>query len=178
MSFKLTAAHCAGFSRILITPFTLVYITDYEFKKEALLGLVILAIISDILDGYFSRKFNTVSSFGAFLDFTADKIFVCTTLILLSIAGEVPLWITLVIINREFWVMGIRIFSASEGFTIPARIWGKLKTIVIFGAIVALLLNLKLNYGLFLIGVILTLISFVDYTYIVVKHIRESEKTY
>ncbi|KAA3630172.1 MAG: CDP-diacylglycerol--glycerol-3-phosphate 3-phosphatidyltransferase [Bacteroidetes bacterium] len=178
MSFRHTATSYAGFFRILLTPLTFIYLTDHEFKKEALLCLVILTIISKIVDGYFCRKFNEVSNFGAFFDFITDKIFVCTTMIILSITIEVPLWITLVIINREFLVMGIRVFSASEGFIIPARIWGKLKTIVIFAAIVALLLNSQLNYLLFLIGVGLTTISFIDYTFIVVKYIRESAKIF
>ena len=174
----MTPAHCAGLLRIIITPFTFIYLTDYKFKRELLLILVIMAIISDILDGYFSRKHNTVSNFGAFLDFTADKIFVCTTLVLLSSEGEIPLWITLIIINREFWIMGIRIFSENEGFTIPSKIWGKLKTITIFAAILAHLLNFTFDYTLLIIGIVLTIIPLVDYAYITVKYMRNSDKVY
>lgn len=178
MSFRLNAAHSASFSRVLLTPFLLIYLTDYELKNELVLGIVILAALSDMLDGYLARKFNEVTRIGAFIDFTADKIFVNTILIIFSFAGELPLWITLLIINRDFWVMGIRIFSAGEGFNIPSSGWGKGKTVVVFAAIIALLLGLEFNYWLFLIGVILTTISGILYTASFIKIIRDSDKVY
>lgn len=178
MSFRLNAAHSASFSRVLMTPFLLIYLTNYELKSEVVLGIVILAALSDMLDGYLARKFNSVTRIGAFIDFTADKIFVNTILIIFSITGDVPLWMTLLIINRDFWVMGIRIFSAGEGFNIPSSGWGKLKTVVTFMAIIAVLLGFKFSYWLFLIAVILTTISWALYTASFIKVIRDSDKVY
>ena len=176
MALKLNAADSASFTRVLLTPLTFIYVTDYPYKKEALLIIVIIAIVSDILDGFLARKFNTVSPFGTLLDFTADKMFICTVLILLSITNQVPIWITLVIVNREFWVMGMRMFAMHEGILLPARKSGKLKSLFIFGAIVAQLVDslVIISYPMFLIAVILTMYSLIDYAYFIFKHTRKS----
>lgn len=178
MSFRLNAAHCAGFLRVLLTPFLLIYLSDYEFKSEVVLGVVALAALSDMLDGYLARKFNSVTRIGAHIDFTADKIFVNTCLVILTYAGTLPLWVTLIIINRDFLITGIRIFSAGEGIDIPSSGLGKFKTVVIFAAIFALLLDLEINYWLFVLGVILTVISGGLYTGSFMKIIRDSDKVY
>lgn len=172
----MTAANSASFIRVLLTPLTYVYVTDCPYKKEALLVIVLIAIVSDILDGLFARRYKTVSPFGTLLDFTADKMFICTVLVLLTSLEELPMWIALIIINREFWVMGMRLFSMHEGILLPARKTGKLKSLFTFGAIVAHLIDsiAFLSYPLFLVAVLLTVISLVDYTIFIYKHTRNS----
>jgi len=180
MGLKVTGAHVATFIRFGITPLCMIFLTDFAYKYELLFVIVCIASATDALDGYLSRKYNTTSNFGAFIDFTADKIFTGTLLIILTIAGYVPLWITLIIINREFWVMGIRIFAAQEGFTIASGPWGKWKTTITFMAFGAVSIHFfhPLVYPLFIISVILTIISMIGYTNSFVKYVRESKKTY
>jgi CDP-diacylglycerol--glycerol-3-phosphate 3-phosphatidyltransferase len=179
MALKITAANSMSVIRVLLTPFTYVYVTDCPHKKEVLLAIVLVAIVSDILDGYFARRFKTVSPFGTLLDFTADKMFICTVLVILSSLGELPIWIALVIVNREFWVMGMRLFTMHEGILLPARKSGKLKSLLIFGAIVAHLVDALafISYPLFLAAVLLTIISLIDYTYFIIKYLRTGKST-
>lgn len=178
MAFKLTVPHAASFTRILLAPCSLLYLIDFPNKVLVLLAIVIVAGLSDFLDGYLARKLNSVSELGASIDFTADKIFINTFLCIFTVAGDLPIWILLVILNRDFWVMGIRIFSAGEGMTIPAGKLGKLKTTIIFLAISGIILGLDLGYYLMIISVILSLVSMGLYTAAFAKVVGESKKEY
>src|SRR5947207_10303964 len=102
--------------------------------------LFLLASITDLLDGYLARRYNAVSSFGVFLDLTADKVFVSTILLALIQIGLAPAWIVAIIITREFLVTGLRSMAAAKGKVIPAGIWGKQKTFITLVAMTALLL--------------------------------------
>lgn len=163
----MTAAHAAGFTRLFITPVTLLLLSDWQYSEAAVIAAVIVAIITDILDGYLARRFNTVSTFGIYLDLTADKVFLCTLLVILSVKQQVPVWMTVVIICREFIVMGLRSYAAAEGVVVPAKLWGKLKTIVLFPALLGVLLELPFVYWAVSLATVLALISCVDYVFTV-----------
>jgi CDP-diacylglycerol---glycerol-3-phosphate 3-phosphatidyltransferase len=102
--------------------------------------LFILASITDFFDGYLARRYKIVSSFGVFLDLTADKVLVSAILIALIQVALVPAWIVVIIVAREFLVTGLRSMAAAKGKVIPAGIWGKQKTMITMIAIGALLL--------------------------------------
>src|SRR5947209_17757621 len=102
--------------------------------------LFVLASITDFFDGYLARRLKVVSSFGAFLDLTADKVFVSAILIALVQIGLVPAWIVFVIVTREFLVTSLRSIAAEKGKKIPPSIWGKQKTFITLVAMAVLLL--------------------------------------
>src|SRR5579884_3768214 len=82
--------------------------------------LFFFASITDLLDGYLARRMKVVSSFGVFLDLTADKVFVSAILVAMVQIALVPAWIVLIIITREFLVTGLRSMAAAKGTVIPA----------------------------------------------------------
>ena len=90
----------------------------------------LLAAISDGLDGYLARRGNMVSNMGKLLDPLADKLLVCTALIMLIPLGRVSAWIVAVIIGREMVVTTLRGMSAANGVVIAANWTGKLKALV------------------------------------------------
>jgi CDP-diacylglycerol---glycerol-3-phosphate 3-phosphatidyltransferase len=102
--------------------------------------LFVLASLTDFFDGYLARRLKLVSSFGAFLDLTADKVFVSVILVALVQIGLVPAWIVFVIITREFLVTSLRSIAAEKGKKIPPSIWGKQKTFITLVAMAVLLL--------------------------------------
>ncbi len=102
--------------------------------------LFFLASVTDLLDGYLARRFRVVSSFGVFLDLTADKVFVSAILVALVQIALVPAWIVVIIIAREFLVTGLRSMAAAKGKVIPAGMWGKQKTFITLLGIGGLLL--------------------------------------
>ncbi|MBT8037351.1 MAG: CDP-diacylglycerol--glycerol-3-phosphate 3-phosphatidyltransferase [Verrucomicrobiae bacterium] len=92
------------------------------------LSAFILGAISDWLDGYLARKLNLVTSLGKLLDPLADKILVCSGFVYLSAKGLCPVWVTALILCREFLVTGIRQIAVEKGTVIAADGLGKWKT--------------------------------------------------
>jgi CDP-diacylglycerol--glycerol-3-phosphate 3-phosphatidyltransferase len=92
-------------------------------------GLFILAIATDGLDGKLARRRNLVTDVGIILDPIADKVLIGGALVALSILGELPWWITIVILVREFGITVFR-FAVLATRVIPASRGGKLKTVV------------------------------------------------
>ena len=90
--------------------------------------MVILAGLTDLLDGYLARKFNIVSDFGALMDPLADKIFVTGTMLIAIEYRLMPAFIAVLVLCREFMVTGLRTLAAKKQVVISADRWGKLKT--------------------------------------------------
>jgi len=73
--------------------------------RQALL-LLIVAGVSDLLDGELARRFGWQSALGAVLDPVADKLLVFVLAILLTVQGHLPLWLALIVILRDAVIMG------------------------------------------------------------------------
>jgi CDP-diacylglycerol--glycerol-3-phosphate 3-phosphatidyltransferase len=119
--------------RILMAPvfLWLLLADDREFGPLRYLaaGLFILAIVTDSVDGLLARRQNLVTDFGKILDPIADKVLTGGALIALSLLGELPWWVTLVILVRELGITAFR-FAVLRSRVIPASRGGKIKTIV------------------------------------------------
>jgi len=100
-----------------------------------------VAIYTDKLDGDIARSRNLVTDFGKIADPIADKLLIGSALVMLSVLGELPWWMTLVILVREWGITGLRFFVIRYG-VIPASRGGKLKTVVQTAAIFLYLLPL------------------------------------
>jgi len=88
----------------------------------------VIAAISDFLDGYLARKLGLVTPMGKLLDPLADKVLVCSAFVYLSASGLCPVWITVVILAREFLVTGLRQIAMEAGHVMAADRLGKWKT--------------------------------------------------
>ncbi|HLQ00081.1 MAG TPA: CDP-diacylglycerol--glycerol-3-phosphate 3-phosphatidyltransferase [Candidatus Limnocylindria bacterium] len=107
-------------------------------------GVLILltAAATDWADGYFARRRLEVTTLGILLDPIADKLLITAAFISLVDMRLVPAWMVVIIIGREFMVLGLRNIASAEGFTIQASLLGKTKmvlqvlavAVVIFGA--------------------------------------------
>ena len=116
--------------RIVFTP-AIIYLISAQQKQSLLAAciLFIIAGITDGLDGLIARRMGMKTRFGLYLDPIADKLLISCVLITLSCYHlVVPLWVTLVIVSREFLINGLRSFYATEGVTIYSSYSGKLKT--------------------------------------------------
>ncbi|CAB4671559.1 MAG: CDP-diacylglycerol--glycerol-3-phosphate 3-phosphatidyltransferase [Actinobacteria bacterium] len=82
--------------------------------------------LSDMLDGKLARSRNSVTEFGKLLDPIADKAFIGTAMVGLSILGDLPWWITAVIMFREIGITLFRFAVLKKG-VIPANRGGKIK---------------------------------------------------
>lgn len=92
------------------------------------LGSFVLAAVSDWLDGYLARKMNLVTALGKLMDPLADKILVAAAFVFLSSSQLCPVWVTSLILAREFLVTGLRQLAVEAGIVLPADRLGKWKT--------------------------------------------------
>ncbi len=114
----------------LILPLFLVYFLPYNYLwLNILLALLFVAFsITDFLDGYIARKYKMETKFGKALDPIADKFLISSTLIsLLAIKKIYFLWV-IILIGREFFMMGLRQIALENNFSIEVSIYGKIKT--------------------------------------------------
>lgn len=157
--------------RVIMIPFFVFFLlfqggTNMTYRMISLV-LFIVASLTDLLDGKIARKYNLVTNFGKFMDPLADKLLVCSALICLIELGQLPAWMVIIIISREFIISGFRLVASDNGVVIAASYWGKLKTNFQMFAVILLILNLPqltiLTNICIWVALALTIISLVDY---------------
>ena len=112
-----------------------------SFLAALLFGL---AAITDLLDGFYARRYRVVTPLGKFLDPLADKLLISVTMIMLITLDRIPAWVVMLIIARELAVTGLRGIAVMEGHIIEASVLGKYKTI--FQSVALICLSLHYQY--------------------------------
>ncbi|WP_027398530.1 CDP-diacylglycerol--glycerol-3-phosphate 3-phosphatidyltransferase [Anaerovorax odorimutans] len=125
--------------RIILIPIFIVLLMMGYYYISAVIFIV--ASATDALDGHIARKYNLITNFGKLMDPLADKLLVVSALVCLVQLGDVPGWMVIIILAREFTITALRSVAASEGIVIAAGKSGKLKTVFQMVAITALLLK-------------------------------------
>ena len=111
---------------------------------------IVLAMLSDTLDGYFARKNKTVSQLGAILDPIMDKFFVFFALGILVATGNMPFWGMGCMISREFFLFLFGLYiTATAGWDkleFKSIIWGKLTTAAQFVVLILVVAGVTLPW--------------------------------
>ena len=141
--------------------------------RIAALVVFLIAAATDRFDGELARRYNLVTDFGKIADPLADKALVGMALVGLSILGELPWWVTALILVREFGITLMR-FLVIRTQVIAASPGGKAKTVLQTLAIVLYLLPFEgpvRTVAMIVMGlaVVLTVVTGIDY---VVKVVR------
>lgn len=127
---------------------------------------IIIAMISDSIDGYLARRNKSASKFGAILDPTMDKFFVYFVLATLYIEGSMRLWEALALLSRDFALCfyGIYIlcFKKVSDFEVKALRWGKVSTALQFAIIIGVTLRLHFSIYVYILFVALGVLSFIE----------------
>lgn len=143
--------------------------------------LFIVAIATDGIDGWLARRNDIVTDLGKLLDPIADKALTGLAFIGLSILGELPWWITIVVLVRELGITVHRLVVASD-HVVAAAWMGKLKTVAQAVALSLALLPLSTLVGDWIwwvngvtmtIAVVLTVASGIDYVVTELRHRRK-----
>ncbi|MEE4545489.1 CDP-diacylglycerol--glycerol-3-phosphate 3-phosphatidyltransferase [Streptomyces sp. V4-01] len=126
-----------------------------------------IAMITDLFDGEIARRYGLVTDFGKIADPIADKAIMGAALVGLSSLGDLPWWVTVVILARELGITLLRFWVIRHG-VIPASRGGKLKTLTQGVAVGMYILVLtgplaSLRAWLMALAVILTVGTGVDY---------------
>ncbi|GEC10140.1 hypothetical protein SSP24_77950 [Streptomyces spinoverrucosus] len=126
-----------------------------------------IAMITDLFDGHLARTYNLVTDFGKIADPIADKAIMGAALICLSALGDLPWWVTGVILGRELGITLLRFLVIRYG-VIPASRGGKLKTLTQGVAVGMYVLALTgwlatLRFWVMAAAVVLTVATGLDY---------------
>ncbi len=177
-------ANALTLSRLVLVPIFLLALFAGDGHQTAFrVGAFVIftiAVITDRLDGLLARNYGMATEFGAFVDPIADKTLIGSALIGLSMLGELPWWVTVVIMVREVGVTLLRLAVIRRG-VIPASWGGKLKTVVQASAIGLFILH---PTGPFLVAssvvmgaaIVLTVVTGIDYVAQTIRSIRAVRK--
>ncbi|MFJ8058698.1 CDP-diacylglycerol--glycerol-3-phosphate 3-phosphatidyltransferase [Streptomyces sp. NPDC096142] len=126
-----------------------------------------IAMITDLFDGHLARTYDLVTDFGKIADPIADKAIMGAALICLSSLGDLPWWVTVVILGRELGITLLRFLVIRYG-VIPASRGGKLKTLTQGVAVGMYVLALTgwlatLRFWVMAAAVVLTVLTGLDY---------------
>lgn len=104
---------------------------QYVWCQFVNFGLFLIGSFTDFLDGHIARKYNLVTDYGKLMDPVADKLLVIGAVLILADMKFIPFWwLSLIIIARELFVLGIRLVAVSnDNNVIAADIFGKAKTV-------------------------------------------------
>ena len=199
MKFKMNVPNTLTMVRIFCTPLLILMFLlpiPQGIGVFISLGIYVLACLTDFLDGYIARKYNLITDFGKFMDQIADK-FLTTTAMFLVLFGRVAVtvnWLAvvmfLIVILRDILISGIRMVAANKNVVIAADIFGKVKSFFLDLASMVLILFVGLRevvscdflryvqvfgLSLMIIGVVLTIVSCVNYTISAIKQLTTKE---
>lgn len=153
------------FLRIIFIPLLVFYLLSPHIPYSNVIAVVIFAAVaaSDAVDGYLARKLKQETVFGKFMDPLADKILVISALLCLVEMRWVSSIPVIIIIARDMAVIGLRLAASSSGRIIAADMLGKYKAAFLDVAVAMLILNLPYGNLVLWGGVILTVVSGIEY---------------
>ena len=172
-------------SRIVLAPVIVALMWPNDLGLNVVAAIIFaLASMTDWADGYFARKYESVSNFGKFMDPIADKILVTSVLAMLLSLGKIDAWMVIIILARDNFIGGLRSVAAADAIVIAAKPAGKWKTamqmiaipLVIVGHLEFLPFLDKIGYGVLWVSVILSITSAIEYYFAYLKGLRELKK--
>ncbi|MDE6686809.1 MAG: CDP-diacylglycerol--glycerol-3-phosphate 3-phosphatidyltransferase [Lachnospiraceae bacterium] len=156
--------------RVILIPFFLFFLlSGYggAYSRWIALGIFVVASLTDLLDGKIARKYHLVTNFGKFMDPLADKLLVCSAMIAFVELGQMPSWVVIIIISREFAISGFRLVAADNDVVLAASWWGKIKTVSQMVMVILMIANIEqlalVTEVIMWLALALTLISMIDY---------------
>lgn len=125
--------------RFILAPvFMILLVVDFPWHFFVAMLVFIAASVTDYLDGKIAREQNLVTDFGKFLDPIADKMITTAAFLAFTYLkiGSGIVWITFIVLLREFVIASVRLSAAGGGKVVAANMWGKTKTVVQMLAII------------------------------------------
>jgi CDP-diacylglycerol---glycerol-3-phosphate 3-phosphatidyltransferase len=164
-------ANALTVARLVMVPiFTALLLSarnEHTGWRLAATGVFVVASLTDRVDGAIARRRGTVTDFGKIADPIADKALIGAALISLSSLGDLPWWVTVVVLTREIGVTVLRFWVIRRGVLAASR-GGKVKTVLQTVAIGLYLLPVSgpiasLRAYLMAAAIVITLVTGADY---------------
>jgi len=167
--------------RILLVPVIVWAIASNQMTIAFVIFVV--AGVSDAVDGFLAKRFNMTTEIGALLDPVADKALLVSIYVTLGISGDIPRWLVILVVSRDFMIVGAVIISWILDNPVPMKplMVSKLNTVaqVAFAALVLASLGFQFSawpYEVILEGLVtvLTLLSVSFYLVEWARHMSAS----
>ncbi len=122
-----TVSNLLSMSRaVLAIPFMIAMVGTSPPSRFWAAVIIVLAAITDKLDGVFARKHHQITEWGKILDPLADKIAVASVVISLLIIGEIPVWFVVAVLGRDVLIfLGGIYVKAKKNLILPSNETGK-----------------------------------------------------
>jgi len=173
----MTLANKMTLARIICLPLVVLFLFRWGAAGKIMAFLIfLLASLSDLLDGWFARRTNTVTSMGKIMDPVADKVLIFGIFISFIQLHLIPFWMVIIIMARDFLVMALRVKLATRQLVLAAIPLAKLKTVFEYLVVFFILLSLMdkelgarfwwteaVSFGFMAVAVTLALVSGLQY---------------
>ncbi len=117
--------------RIILTPiFLWLFLSDNLTMNLIAVLVFFVAALTDWYDGWLARKYNYITDWGKFLDPLADKILTSTAFFGFVALGRLELWMALIIVLRDFFITGVRIYAEIKELDFKTSYIAKAKTFI------------------------------------------------
>lgn len=115
--------------RIALSPvFLFLFLTENVFCQRISLVIFFLAVLTDWYDGWYARKYKSITKTGIFLDPLADKILTTFAFVLFYLEGMLPYWMLIIIAVRDIAITLLRSYDEYRGLTVKTSKIAKTKT--------------------------------------------------
>lgn len=126
--------------RLLLVPVFLILIVAGDYV--AALVVLVVASLTDLLDGYLARRLRQITKLGALLDPAADRLYIFAALIGLAARELFPWWIVVVVVARDVLIVVLGVVLANFGYgPLPVHQLGKVATFALFTGLPILMLG-------------------------------------
>lgn len=123
-----TIPNAISLARLLLIP-VFVWLLSNDGAEGWGIGLLVLVVASDWVDGYIARRTNSVSDLGKLLDPFSDRIVIAAALITFTVQGVFPLWATVAVVGRDVLILAAGIAALAIAHRSIAVRWiGKVAT--------------------------------------------------
>ncbi|MES2752447.1 MAG: CDP-alcohol phosphatidyltransferase family protein [Pseudomonadota bacterium] len=167
--------------RILLVPVIVWAIASNQMTVAFVIFVV--AGVSDAVDGFLAKRFNMTTEIGALLDPIADKALLVSIYVALGISGEIPRWLVILVVSRDFMIVGAVIVSWLLDNPVPMKplMVSKLNTVaqVSFAAFVLASLGFGFSaapYGVILM-ILVTVLTLLSVSFYLVEWARHMSTT-
>ncbi|QQE74192.1 CDP-alcohol phosphatidyltransferase family protein [Brevibacillus composti] len=121
------------FRIVLIPLYLYVFFQPFPYHVEIALGILILAGLTDIADGYIARKHKLVTTFGTMMDPLADKLMMMAVIASLFLTERISVWATLIFFARDAGMIAVSaVYHLRGKKTVPANAFGKITTVLFY----------------------------------------------
>ncbi len=159
---------------LLRGPLALCFLIENSFVR---LLVVVLAMLTDIVDGYLARRYKYMSKLGAALDPIMDKFFVFFVLAVLFFDGKVEIWQAATMIARDFFLFLFAVYLLAtkrwKTFEFHSVRWGKVTTGAQFIVIISLIFLPAMPPAIYILFIFFGLFTFLE---LLIQELRAPSK--